>query len=58
MTVKDLTNPALLKSMDAYTKKFIHFILKGRHDMQYSNCKKELKKFLAEWKKRNLVIQE
>ena len=52
---KDLTNPALLKSMDIYTKKFIHFILKGQRDQEYSNCKKKLEKCLDEWKKRNQV---
>ncbi len=52
---KDLTNPALLKSMNSYTKKFIHFILKGQRDEEYSNCKKKLEKFLAEWKRRSMV---
>jgi hypothetical protein len=57
MTIKDLTNPVLMKSMDDYTKKFIRFILRGQRDKEYSNCKKKLEIFLTEWKKRSMVPQ-
>jgi hypothetical protein len=54
MLTQNLTNPALINSIDSYTKKFIHYILKGDHGIDYFTSKKSLEALIAELKKRKL----
>jgi hypothetical protein len=54
MIIQNLTNPALTHSIDIYTKKIIHFILRGDHGRDYFSSRKMLESLLEEWKKRKL----
>jgi len=54
MLIQNLTNPALINTIDSYTKKFIHYILRGDYGRDYFSSKETLEALLAELKKRKL----
>ena len=43
-----------MHSIDSYTKKIIHFVLRGEHGKDYFTSKKVLGSLLEEFKKRKL----